>query len=341
VSSPQDAISTKCRSGNLPSHDVPHESLASTSQTVLQPGLQLQSSVLICLKRLRTTKGSRNALKKVDYDSVQHLKVDYLPPVFNGDVVFEFPSVRSSSTSSQARLMMGMDKRHNGHVWTRTYTSHIKNNMDLTFRSASCVGHLHCDNQDCEYLNRVYRTSLVNEMEWDGFTTTSFQVGCQPPSQSSIICKICKTPPACVATCEARMYYISGRDHVTCACVHLGVHEHPVKNGEYQDFKDRSCTLLGKQVERTPHATNSSIMMEATKELVGELLLRPKGAPAKTFTFEELVPVLDKYRYMSSPSIKNDVTSFRYIWRYGVMDGITMLRGCSNWLYVQENMFPG
>jgi hypothetical protein len=93
-------------------------------------------------------------------------------------------------------------------------------------------------------------------------------------------------------------------------------------------------------VERTPHATNSSIMMEATKELVGELLLRPEGAPAKTFTFEELVPVLDKYRYMSLPSIKNDVTSFKYIWRYGVIDGITMLRGCSNWSYVQENMFP-
>jgi hypothetical protein len=44
---------------------------------------------------------------------------------------------------------------------------------------------------------------------------------------------------------------------------------------------------------------------------------------------------------MSSPSIKNDVTSFRYIQRFEVMDGITMLRGCSNWPYVQENMFPG
>jgi hypothetical protein len=69
--------------------------------------------------------------------------------------------------------------------------------------------------------------------------------------------------------------------------------------------------------------------MKATKELLGELLLRPEGAPAKTFTFEDLVPVLDKCRYMNSPSIKNDVTSFRYIRRYGIMDGITMLRGCS------------
>jgi hypothetical protein len=86
------------------------------SQTILQPGLQSQSSFLDYLKRLCFTKGSRNALKKVDYDSVQHLKVDYLPPVFNGDVVFEFPSIRSLSASSQAGLMVGMDKQHDGHV---------------------------------------------------------------------------------------------------------------------------------------------------------------------------------------------------------------------------------
>jgi hypothetical protein len=80
--------------------------------------------------------------------------------------------------------------------------------------------------------------------------------------------------------------------------MHLGVHKHPVKNREYQDFKDRSRTLLSEQVEKTPHATNSSIVIEATKELVGELLLRPEGVPAKTFTFEELVPVLalEKWR---------------------------------------------
>jgi hypothetical protein len=151
-------------------------------------------------------------------------------------------------------------------------------------------------------------------MEWDGFTTTTFQVGCQPPSQSSIICKICKTPLACVVTYEAKIYYDSSGDHMTRTCVHLEVHKHLVKNGEYQDFKDRSRTLLEEQVERTPHATNSSIVMEATKELVGELLLRPEGAPTKTFTLEELLPILDKCKYMSSPSIKNDVTSLRYLY---------------------------
>jgi hypothetical protein len=69
--------------------------------------------------------------------------------------------------------------------------------------------------------------------------------------------------------------------------------------------------------------------MEASKELMDELLIDPEEAPVRKFDLEELVHVLEKCKYMSSPSIKNDVTAFRYIRRFGIMDGITMLRGCS------------
>jgi hypothetical protein len=76
--------------------------------------------------------------------------------------------------------------------------------------------------------------------------------------------------------------------------------------------------------------------MEASKELVGELLINPEGVPVQKYDLEELVTVLEKCKYMSSPSIKNDVTAFRYIRRFGIMDGIATLRGCSHWAYVQE-----
>jgi hypothetical protein len=112
--------------------------------------------------------------------------------------------------------------------------------------------------------------------------------------------------------------------------MHLGVHEHLIKNREYQDLKDHTRTLLNEQVEKIPHTTNSAIMMEATKELLGELLMAPQGVPAKTFTFEELEPVLDKCKYMTLPSIKNDMTTFRYLQRFGVINSTTMLRGCSH-----------
>jgi hypothetical protein len=83
--------------------------------------------------------------------------------------------------------------------------------------------------------------------------------------------------------------------------------------GEDQEIKERTRKLIEEQVEKTPKATNSAIVMEASKELVGELLINPDGAPVRKYDLEELVPVLEKCKYMSSPSTKNDVTAFRYI----------------------------
>jgi hypothetical protein len=82
--------------------------------------------------------------------------------------------------------------------------------------------------------------------------------------------------------------------------MHLGFLDHPMKHGEHQDIKNKRCILLGVQVKRTPHAINSSILMEARKELVDELFLRPDGAPKKNYTLKEIVLVLDKYKYLSS-----------------------------------------
>jgi hypothetical protein len=117
---------------------------------------------------------------------------------------------------------------------------------------------------------------------------------------------------------------------MTRACLHLGVHEHPIKVGEDQEIKERTRKLIEEQVERTPKATNSAIVMEASKELVGELLINPDGTPVRKYDLEELVPILEKCKYMSSPSIKNNVTAFKYIQRFGIMDSIATLIGCSH-----------
>jgi hypothetical protein len=74
--------------------------------------------------------------------------VQFLPPTFNGDVLFELPPVDTSGLQTSAKLMHRMDKRHDGHAWTKTITSHIKSDMSLTFRTSTCVGHLYCENQD-------------------------------------------------------------------------------------------------------------------------------------------------------------------------------------------------
>ena len=86
-----------------------------------------------------------------------------------------------------------------------------------------------------------------------------------------------------------------------------------MKVGIYRDAMERTRSLLGEQVEKTHTATNSSIVLEASKELIGELLLCLQGALQKSLEFHELIPVLDQCKHMSSPSIRNQVTSFRYM----------------------------
>ena len=179
----------------------------------------------------------------------------------------------------------------------------------------------------------------MNEMEWNGFTPMTFLVGQPIPAGLSLVCKIYKVPLIYCATCGAIIYYVFGTTNMTRACVHLGLHKHHVKASENQEIKKRMCTLIREKVERTPKATDPAIIMEATKERMVELLINPKGVPAKKLDLEELILILNKCKYMSSPSIKNKVTMFRYIQRCGVMDGIAMLKGYSHWAYVQENKF--
>ena len=80
--------------------------------------------------------------------------------------------------------MHGMDKRHDGHAWIKTVTSNIKSDVRLTFHTSTCIGHLRCENHECEYTIRIHRTSSVNERDWDGFTVTTFPVRQPAPAGS-------------------------------------------------------------------------------------------------------------------------------------------------------------
>ena len=295
----------------------------------------------MCLKALCCKPGKKSILKKLNYDKLVVERLDYLPPKFDGDVIFELPSVAPTTSATQAKSMAGMDKRYDGHVWTKTLTSNISNDMGLTFRRSSCVGHLRCDNPECDYLNRKHQATLVNEAGFEGCMPSPFSVGGPPPRGSTLVCKICKEPPTCVAACEASIYYVHGKPHMTRACIHLGCHGHPVKVGDYRDTKNQLNDYIKQQVEKTPSATRSAIVLEATKDLLGELLLRLEDAPTKTLTLEELEPVFDRCKDVSSPNLRNNVITFKYLKRFGWMESITMLRGLSTWAFVQKNMFPG
>ena len=231
------------------------------------------SSVLEFLRALRALKGSRNALSRLDYDTIPAYVVQTLPPKFNGDVIFELPPVSSSHMSTYAKGMSGMDKCHDGHVWSKTVTTNITNSQGFTFKTSYCLGHLRCTNSSCDFLCWSHCLEAVNEMEWEGVSPSIMDVGDAHPRGSTLVCTTCKHPPSCIATCPAKVYYVLGKQSCTRAFVHLGTHCHPMKDGELRDMPERTRSLIEEQMERMPSATNSSIVMEAMKELLGEFLL--------------------------------------------------------------------
>ena len=85
------------------------------------------------MKRIQASKGVKNVFKTLDFDSLDIQRVQFLPPTFNGDVLFELLPVDMSGLQTHAKLMHGMDKRHDGHAWSKTVTSHIKSDMSLMF----------------------------------------------------------------------------------------------------------------------------------------------------------------------------------------------------------------
>lgn len=86
-------------------------------------------------------------------------------------------------------------------------------------------------------------------------------------------CKVCKEPPICVATCDAKTYYVSGKCNMTHVCIHLGSHDHPTKVGEYKGMKEKINSLIEEHINRIPSSTKSAIVLKANKDVLEKYLL--------------------------------------------------------------------
>ena len=81
--------------------------------------------------------------------------------------------------------------------------------------------------------------------------------------------------------------------------------------------------------------TVSKIVMEASKDLLGEYLIRDENDSPTVLSLNELEHIFDSCKELNSPSLQNRVYTFKYLRRFGVMDGITKLWSLSNWAYIQ------
>jgi hypothetical protein len=186
----------------------PSPSIPSTSSI---PTSKPPQTIVQCLRLLGSMPGSKNVLKKLDYDKIKIQEVHHLPPRFDGTQLFVLPATEVSSSQTRAKSLDGMDKQYNGHVWTKTQTTNITNNVGLAFRSSTCVGHLQCQNPSCDYLQRAHRTSKVNDTEFEGYTKDPFPLSGIVPSGSTLVCRICKEPPKCIALARRKSSTSMGR----------------------------------------------------------------------------------------------------------------------------------
>jgi hypothetical protein len=226
-------------------------------------------SVMQCLRCLASIPGSRNELASIDSNKIAYHKAQYLPPSYNGDVIFELPPSRVSASTSK-NTMDGMDKWFDGHTWCRTITSNIHNSQGLTFNKSSCVGQLICNNENCDFLSR---SSKRNETEWSGRTNIPFNLGHLPPPDSTLVCKVCKVPPTCINFCDARIYYVLSKTDMTRACIHLGMHNHPVSDGVCRETIGTISNLLTQEVSKTPTTKNLVKRMQPRRDLENAWLM--------------------------------------------------------------------
>jgi hypothetical protein len=168
-------------------------------------------TIVQCLRRLGSMPGCKNVLKKLDYDKFKIQEVNHLPPRFDGTQLFVLPAAEVSSSQSRAKSLDGMDKQYDGHVWTKTQTTNITNDVGPAFRSSPCVGHLQCQNPSCDYLQRAHRTSKVNDTEFEGFTKDPFPLSGVVPSRSTLVCRICKNPPNALLCAMPKCFTSMGR----------------------------------------------------------------------------------------------------------------------------------
>ena len=154
-------------------------------------------------------------------------------------------------------------------------------------------------------------------MEFDGFSKEPFAVSGLPPSESTLVCKICKEPPKCAAVCNTRIFYVHGNESSQKACIHLGHHSHPVKAGDYRHSCKKIDALIEEHVDRTSQAMVSKIVMETSKDLLGQYLIRNEDDPPTVLFSNEFEPVFDSYKELNSSGLRNMIYTFKYLWRFG------------------------
>ncbi len=122
-----------------------------------------------------------------------------------------------------------------------------------------------CAMEDCPSL---LRNGKPNDIHWEGVINYTFLPKHVPPSHSIIVYKFYNIPFLCVSICDVRIYYVVHKlPNMTRACIHFGLHNHLVSNGDYCESIEITKELVRCELEKNPRATISAITLVANKTL--------------------------------------------------------------------------
>jgi hypothetical protein len=125
------------------------------------------------------------------------------------------------------------------------------------------------------------------------------------------------------------------------ACIHLGMHNHPVFDGICRETLDSISSLIAQEVSKTPTAKNSAIAMAASKEFLDKYFIHTGPGPKKMLRGQELEYILDKFEHLSSPNLRYTILLCRSGGKRGAYDSIMAMKKYTTIEYVLGNVFPG
>ena len=128
---------------------------------------------------------------------------------------------------------------------------------------------------------------------------------------------------------------------MTRACIHLGMHNHPIFDGICQETLDTISGLIAQEVSKTPTAKNSTNAMATSKEFLDKYLIYSGPGPKKMLWGQELDNILDKFEHLSSLSLQNIIIISKNGGKQGEYDSIMVMKNFTRIEYIHGNVFLG
>ena len=104
---------------------------------------------------------------------------------------------------------------------------------------------------------------------------------------------------------NTRIFYVYGDELSQRACLHLGHYSHLVKVGDYRHNRKKIDALIEEYVDQTPQATVNKIVMETSKDLLGQYLICNYNELLTILSLNELEPIFDSCKELNSLSLQN------------------------------------